>query len=113
MYPALQVGSDDDGYAVRMRLRHYLRYCAEGGPDGAASDDSPLYIFDGTFADRAGSAAMRADYEVPPHFAEDLMHYAGARRRPPYRYAVYCTCTVCCAVPLASIAPWRDHQHET
>jgi hypothetical protein len=45
-----QVGSDDDGYAVRLRLEHFLRYCCY--PHHAGSDDSPLYIFDGTFADR-------------------------------------------------------------
>ena len=52
-----------------------------------AADDSPLYIFDGTFADRRGSRVMRRDYEVPPHFAEDLMRLAGDKRRPPYRRA--------------------------
>lgn len=59
---AAQVGSDDDGYAVRMRLRHYLRYAAD--PAHGAADDSPLYIFDGTFAERRGSRGMRRDYEV-------------------------------------------------
>lgn len=59
---AAQVGSDDDGYAVRMRLRHYLRYAAD--PVHGAADDSPLYIFDGTFAERRGSRGMRRDYEV-------------------------------------------------
>ena len=52
------------------------------------ADDSPLYIFDGTFADRRGSRAMRRDYEVPAHFREDLMRLAGDRRRPPYRRAL-------------------------
>ncbi len=57
-----QVGSDDDGYAVRMHLRHYLRYAAD--PAHGAADDSPLYIFDGTFAERSGSRGLRRDYEV-------------------------------------------------
>ena len=56
------MGSDDDGYAVRLRLRHYLRYAAD--PAHGASDDSPLYIFDGTFAERRGSRGMRRDYEA-------------------------------------------------
>ena len=56
------MGSDDDGYAVRLRLRHYLRYATD--PAHGAADDSPLYIFDGTFAERRGSRGMRRDYEA-------------------------------------------------
>ncbi len=78
-----QVGSDDDGYAVRMKLKHYLAYVHDR--EHAPADDSPLYIFDGTFADRRGSRGMRREYEVPPYFREDLMRLAGDKRRPPYR----------------------------
>jgi hypothetical protein len=35
-------------------------------------DDSPLYVFDGTFADRANSKGLRRDYTVPKYFTEDL-----------------------------------------
>jgi histone arginine demethylase JMJD6 len=49
------------------------------------TDDSPLYIFDGTFGDRRGSRGLKRDYEVPPYFREDLMRLAGDKRRPPYR----------------------------
>ena len=45
-----QVGSDDDGYAVRLRLRDFVSYCRH--PEHGLADDSPLYIFDGSFADR-------------------------------------------------------------
>ncbi len=79
-----QVGSDDDGYSVRMKLKHFLRYL--GDASHAPADDSPLYIFDGTFAERPGSAALRGDYEVPELFQEDLFQHVGERRRPPYRY---------------------------
>lgn len=41
----LQVGSDDDGYSVRMKFKHFLRYLTD--PVHAPADDSPLYIFDG------------------------------------------------------------------
>lgn len=41
-----QVGSDDDGYAVRLKLKHFLRYAS------TTRDDNPLYIFDGSFAER-------------------------------------------------------------
>lgn len=80
----MQVGSDDDGDAVRLRFKHYVHYATH--PDHAAADDSPLYIFDGSFADKC--ASMAAEYVVPPFFQEDLMALAGERRRPPYRWLV-------------------------
>ena len=48
-----QVGSDDDGYAVRLKFAHFLEYLQN--PEHAA-DDSPLYIFDGSFADRSAKS---------------------------------------------------------
>lgn len=63
-----------------------LQYCRH--PEHGAVDDSPLYIFDGTFSDRTGSSAMLRDYAVPPFFSEDLFRLAGERRRPPYRWFV-------------------------
>ena len=51
-----------------------------------SQDDSPLYIFDGSFAEKRSSKGMRQHYQVPPHFAEDLMQWGGEKRRPPYRY---------------------------
>ena len=77
-----QVGSDDDGYAVRLRLSHYLAYVHDREH---SRDDSPLYVFDGTFGDRATSQALCKDYSIPPFFSEDLMQLAGEKRRPPYR----------------------------
>ncbi len=81
--PPVQVGSDDDGYAVRLSLSRFLQYCSSA--EHGAVDDSPLYIFDGTFSERTGSAAMLRDYAVPPYFSEDLFKLVGERRRPPYR----------------------------
>ena len=43
-----KVGTDDDGYPVRMKLKHYLLYVTDAQQ---RRDDSPLYIFDGSFAD--------------------------------------------------------------
>lgn len=83
MFCCPQVGSDDDGYSVRMKLKHFLRYLSD--EKHAPSDDSPLYVFDGTFADRAGSKSMAGDYQVPPLWQEDLFQHVGERRRPPYR----------------------------
>jgi histone arginine demethylase JMJD6 len=51
-------------------------------------DDSPLYIFDGSFAGRRGSRGMRRDYAVPELFGEDLLRLAGRGRRPPHRWFV-------------------------
>lgn len=42
---SVQVGSDDEGYSVRMKFKHFLRYLSD--PAHAPADDSPLYIFDG------------------------------------------------------------------
>ena len=78
----MQVGSDDDGYSVRMKYKHFARYLRDAAH--APADDSPLYIFDGAFADRDGSKAMRADYKVerrccvPPACWFDLFHLAPA-----------------------------------
>jgi histone arginine demethylase JMJD6 len=103
----MQVGSDDDGYAVRMRFEHFLRYCAY--QHHAGSDDSPLYIFDGTFADRSGSAAMAKQYSVPGLFKEDLFQLAGERRRPPYRCVVVTIMSLMMSMVavVVSAAAWR------
>jgi histone arginine demethylase JMJD6 len=78
-----QVGADDDGYAVRLPFDRFMHYATS--TEHGASDDSPLYIFDGSFAERSGSRGMLGDYSVPPHFREDLFRLAGEKRRPPYR----------------------------
>lgn len=57
VWPLAQVGSDDDGFAVRLKGRWFTQYCTH--PEHGAVDDSPLYIFDGSFADRSGSRGMR------------------------------------------------------
>ena len=75
-----KVGEDDDGYTVKMKLRHFLRYLEQN------SDDSPLYIFDATFDEDRVSKSILLDYTVPPYFEEDLFRLVGERRRPPYRW---------------------------
>ena len=69
---------------MRMKLKHYMEYVHS--KEHARADDSPLYIFDGTFASRRGSRSMRKEYSVPSYFREDLMSLAGEKRRPPYRW---------------------------
>ena len=41
-----KVGEDDDGYAVYVKLKHFVRYSLE------TADDSPLYVFGSSFAER-------------------------------------------------------------
>lgn len=53
-----KVGADDEGYPVRMKLKHYLMYVAD--PVHGRSDDSPLYIFDGTFTDKKCARELKA-----------------------------------------------------
>ena len=77
----LKCGDDDDGRAVRIKMRHYRRYVQ----NEAKVDDSPLYVFDSAFGERA--PAMLEDYEVPPYFREDLFQLVG-RRRPPFRWII-------------------------
>jgi hypothetical protein len=83
--PCRQVGSDDDGYPVRMRFDHFMRYCVTY-PHHAPADDSPLYIFDGTYGDRSSRKAILGQYSVPHLFPEDIFGLVGERRRPPYRW---------------------------
>lgn len=114
---ALKVGADDDGYPVRMKLKHYLMYITD--KEHGELDDSPLYIFDGTFTDKKGSksltmvcsavlcaeiygslsvvvhpvpkqlhAAVMQDYSIPELWREDLFQHAGEDKRPPYRWFV-------------------------
>jgi histone arginine demethylase JMJD6 len=45
----LKVGTDDDGRAVRLAFDDFLDYAAD--PAHGRADDSPLYVFDGSFAD--------------------------------------------------------------
>ncbi|KAL7515586.1 hypothetical protein ACHAXN_013162 [Cyclotella atomus] len=75
-----KVGEDDDGYTVKMKLRHFLRYLESN------TDDSPLYIFDATFDEDRHAKRLLKDYTVPTYFNEDLFKLVGERRRPPYRW---------------------------
>ncbi|KAI8924037.1 hypothetical protein BC831DRAFT_467704 [Entophlyctis helioformis] len=53
-----KVGQDDEGFPVRMKLKYYLHY-AIADEHGAKADDSPLYIFESSFAHR--DAEIQAD----------------------------------------------------
>ena len=77
-----KVGEDDDGYAVYVKLKHFVRYCLE------TRDDSPLYVFDSSFAEREATRDLRHDWSLPKFFTDDLFKLVGERRRPPYRWLV-------------------------
>ena len=73
-------GEDDDGYSIKMKLRHFLAYQA------AQQDDSPLYIFDSAFDEHSVSRAILKDFTPPHYFQDDLFHLLGEEKRPPYRW---------------------------
>eukprot|EP00584_Thalassiosira_punctigera_P014643 CAMPEP_0172549456 /NCGR_PEP_ID=MMETSP1067-20121228/18544_1 /TAXON_ID=265564 ORGANISM="Thalassiosira punctigera, Strain Tpunct2005C2" /NCGR_SAMPLE_ID=MMETSP1067 /ASSEMBLY_ACC=CAM_ASM_000444 /LENGTH=543 /DNA_ID=CAMNT_0013336847 /DNA_START=193 /DNA_END=1824 /DNA_ORIENTATION=+ len=82
----LKCGEDDDGYTIRMKLRHFLQYLRHN------RDDSPLYIFDATFDKDKYAKRILEDYTVPEYFNEDLLGLVGERRRPPYRWFLVGPC---------------------
>ena len=55
------MGSGDDGYAVRLKFKHFAAYCST--PGHARDDDSPLYVFAHLDPDREEGRALLQDYE--------------------------------------------------
>lgn len=82
----LKCGEDDDGYTIRMKLRHFMEYLRHN------RDDSPLYIFDATFDEDKHAKRILEDYDVPEYFSEDLLGLVGERRRPPHRWFLVGPC---------------------
>ena len=73
-----KIGEDDDGKRIKVELKHFLKYLKHN------LDDSPLYLFDGSFD--SGDTSLLKDYQVPSFFPDDLFELVGEERRPPYRW---------------------------
>eukprot|EP00510_Aplanochytrium_minuta_P005010 CAMPEP_0184011488 /NCGR_PEP_ID=MMETSP0954-20121128/3857_1 /TAXON_ID=627963 /ORGANISM="Aplanochytrium sp, Strain PBS07" /LENGTH=459 /DNA_ID=CAMNT_0026291315 /DNA_START=248 /DNA_END=1627 /DNA_ORIENTATION=- len=82
-------GEDDDGYAIKVKLKHFLRYQSSHEPGGAKLDDSPLYIFEPNFDDDKVLKNLVNEYSVPHIFTEDLFSLVGEKTRPPYRWMLF------------------------
>lgn len=70
------------GRRVKMTMQDYVHYMQTN------ADAYPLYIFDSKFGER--SPEMLKDYDVPPHFWEDLFAVLpdDSAARPPHRWIV-------------------------
>eukprot|EP01013_Petalomonas_cantuscygni_P022194 TRINITY_DN4242_c0_g1_i2.p1 TRINITY_DN4242_c0_g1~~TRINITY_DN4242_c0_g1_i2.p1 ORF type:complete len:464 (+),score=77.53 TRINITY_DN4242_c0_g1_i2:33-1394(+) len=86
-YPNLKmkIGTDDDGYAVKLKLKHYAAYADS---PFHRRDDSPLYVFDGAYHDNPAVPDLVAGYSVPHLLQEDLLSLLKESHRPPYRWLV-------------------------
>lgn len=78
----LKCGEDDDGYAIRVKAKHFIEYMKH--PDQI--DDSPLYIFDGTFGDDKVAKDILNSYSPPVYFRNTLFEMVDEDNRPPYRW---------------------------
>jgi histone arginine demethylase JMJD6 len=61
-------------------LKYFLKYLQKN------EDDSPLYVFDGSFDEDSVSKSILTDYKVPKYFRDDLFSLVGEKKRPPYRW---------------------------
>jgi histone arginine demethylase JMJD6 len=86
---SFKCGEDDEGYPVKVKLKHFLRYQSSADEGGAKLDDSPLYIFDSHYDDDKVGKQLLDEYTVPHLFDEDLFSLVGLERRPPHRWVLF------------------------
>ena len=78
---SFKCGESDSGKTLRITLSDFLKYSRTN------KDDSPLYIFDGSFDDDDTSKMLLDDYSPPRFFGrDDFFSLVGEERRPPYRW---------------------------
>lgn len=115
----MKCGEDDDGYSVKIKCKYFADYTyfTGIGVDGSSTlpddmdmkavqqfrDDSPLYVFDGGFADREESKCLSQHFSIPKYFPEDLFSLVGEKRRPPYRCVFLRFCECVCTDSLFSL----------
>ena len=76
-------GEDDEGYSVKMKLKHFVEYAL------CTRDDSPLYVFDQHSMEHDILAnKLLSEYAVPPYFQPDLFDVVDDDRRPPHRWVL-------------------------
>lgn len=75
-----KVGEDDDGYKVKMKMKHFYKYMKNN------VDDSPLYVFDSNYDNNPVSKCLLSDYKVPSYFQCNYFDLISEKRRPPYRW---------------------------
>ena len=81
-----KVGTDDDGYPVKLKLKYIKEYVND---PVHLHDDSPMYAFDGSVFDKPETKSLLEDFSIPEYFEEDLFKHVGRKRRPPYRWVVF------------------------
>ena len=77
---SFKCGEDDDGDAIKLKLKHFVKYLRSN------EDDSPLYIFDSSHLDKFTNNCISNGYKPPEYFQDDLFEYVGEKRRPPYKW---------------------------
>ncbi|KAJ2957433.1 hypothetical protein NQZ79_g6837 [Umbelopsis isabellina] len=112
-----KIGEDDDGNNVYLKMKHFFRYIdtdsrvddsplyifdsgfekrdrgkksksTSKGSSSSESSSRPSKRSKLKTVKKENQRTLLQDYKVPEYFSDDLFHYAGDRRRPPYKWFV-------------------------